>query len=83
MCLQSGSSGKNISAGHKTGRHRVGCCLPSALSHAYLLGEAGPDTDALTVLSSENPFSSPLSQYHIDSRIDEDSHSEGQIEGHH
>lgn len=52
-------------------------------SSTYLLREARPYTDALTVLSSENPFPSPLSQHHIDPSIDEDSHSKGQIEGHH
>lgn len=53
------------------------------LQGAYLLGEAGPDADALTVLSSEDPFPSPLSQHHVDPGIDEDSHSKGQVEGHH
>lgn len=52
-------------------------------SYAYLLGEAGPDTDALTVLSSEDPFPSPLSQHHIDPGVDEDSHSKGHVERHH
>lgn len=60
-----------------------GAVFPPPLPHAYLLGEAGPDTDALTVLSSENPFPSPLPQYHVDPGIDKDSHSKGQVEGHH
>lgn len=84
VCLQSGSSGKNIHCWTQGWEvTESGAVFPLPLPHAYLLGEAGPDTDALTVLSSENPFPSPLSQYHIDPRIDEDSHSEGQIEGHH
>ena len=60
-----------------------GVVFPLPLLRTYLLGKAGPDADALTVLSRENPFPSPLSQYHIDPGIDEDSHSKGQIEGHH
>lgn len=53
------------------------------LQGTYLLGEARPDTVALTVLSSEDPFPSPLFQHHVDSGIDKDSHSKGQVEGHH
>lgn len=56
---------------------------PSPLQGAHLSREAGPDTDALTVLSSEDPFPPPLSQHHIDPGIDEDSHPKGHIEGHH
>ena len=53
------------------------------LQDAHLLGEARSDTEALTVLSSEDPLPSPLSQHHVDPGIDEDSHSEGQVERHH
>lgn len=84
VCLQSGSSGKNIHCWTQGWEAtKPGAVLPLPHPHAYVLGEAGPDTDALTVLSSENPLPSPLPQYHIDPRIDEDSHSEGQVEGHH
>lgn len=83
VCLKWQFRQKHSLLDTRLGGDGVGCCLPSAHPHAYMLGEAGPDTDALTVLSSENPFSPPLSQYHIDPRIDEDSHSKGQVEGHH
>ena len=67
----------------RLGSYRVGYFLPLPLQGAYLLREAGSDTDALTVLSSEDPFPSPLSQHHVDPGIDEDGHSKGHIEGHH
>ena len=62
---------------------RLGTVSPLSLQGAYLLWEARSDTDALTVLSSEDPFPSPLSQHHIDPGIDKDRHSKGQVEGHH
>lgn len=61
----------------------LGTVFPLPPRGAYLLREAGSDTDALTVLSSEDPFPSPLSQHHVDPGIDEDSHTKGQVEGHH
>lgn len=69
--------------GNTSWKLRVGVATLCPLQGAHLLREARPDTDALTVLSSENPFPSPLSQYHIDPGIDEDSHPKGHIEGHH
>lgn len=60
-----------------------GVVSPLPPQSAYLLWEAGPHTDALTILSSEDSFPPPLSQHHVDPGIDEDSHSKGQIEGHH
>lgn len=68
-----------VRTGWKPGVGVVALC---PLQGAYLLREAWPDTDALTVLTSEDPFPSPLSQHHIDPGIDEDSHPKGHIEGH-
>lgn len=83
MPLQYGSTGKSVHCWTQAGM-LWGWVLSSLCpSYAYLLREAGPDTNALTVLSSEDPFPSPLSQHQIDPGIDEDSHSKGHIEGHH
>ena len=74
-----GEQAKACTAGHKAGRP----CLPSAAPGCSPVGGSGSDTEALTVLSSEDPLPSPLSQHHVDPGIDEDSHSKGQVEGHH
>lgn len=74
---------KACTAGHRRGLYGGWVLSSLCPSYAYLLGEAGSDTDALTVLSSEDPFPSPLSQHHIDPGVDEDSHSKGHVEGHH
>ena len=79
MCVPDGHN-RQKRALLDTGREAVFLLL---LQYAHLLGEAGSDTEALTVLSSEDPLPSPLSQHHVNPGIDEDSHSEWQVEGHH